>query len=183
MREGGSGGLWWYEIGGQVAGPVSAADLRTMVERGALAAANRIVPAGGQVWGTVAQYESSLGLRLSPPPVPPPVGPPPVPPPPVPPPPGPPRPPPSGTATPPPPAGPPAPATPGPPPSDRDFLSALLLSIFLGWLGIDRFYLGWTGLGILKLFTVGGAGIWWLVDVILVATGNLRDRHGLPLRR
>lgn len=41
---------------------------------------------------------------------------------------------------------------------------ALILSIFLGELGIDRFYLGYIGTGILKLITCGGFGIWWLID-------------------
>lgn len=55
---------------------------------------------------------------------------------------------------------------------------ALLLSIFLGELGIDRFYLGYIGLGILKLLTGGGLGIWWLVDLILIATGKMKTKDG-----
>jgi TM2 domain-containing membrane protein YozV len=55
---------------------------------------------------------------------------------------------------------------------------ALILSIFLGELGIDRFYLGYIGLGILKLITCGGFGIWWLIDLILIATGKLKPKDG-----
>ncbi|WP_302340486.1 TM2 domain-containing protein [uncultured Ruminococcus sp.] len=58
---------------------------------------------------------------------------------------------------------------------------ALLLSIFLGELGIDRFYLGYIGLGILKLLTGGGFGIWWLVDLILIATGKMKTKDGQEL--
>jgi TM2 domain-containing membrane protein YozV len=67
--------------------------------------------------------------------------------------------------------------------SQKDFLVALLLSFFLGVYGIDRFYLGQWGLGLLKLFTCGGCGIWWLIDLILIATGSLGDADGLPLRK
>ena len=63
----------------------------------------------------------------------------------------------------------------------RNFLVALLLSIFLGTLGIDRFYLGKIGTGILKLITAGGFGIWWLIDIILIATGTMTDKWGRPL--
>jgi len=63
----------------------------------------------------------------------------------------------------------------------KDWLVALLLSIFLGSLGIDRFYLGYTGLGILKLITCGGLGVWWLVDLILIAAGKMTDKGGQPL--
>jgi len=67
--------------------------------------------------------------------------------------------------------------------SEKDWLVTLLLSIFLGTLGVDRFYLGQTGLGILKLLTCGGAGVWVLIDIILVATDKMRDDRGLPLKR
>ena len=63
----------------------------------------------------------------------------------------------------------------------KDKTTALILSILLGSLGIDRFYLGYTGLGILKLITGGGLGIWWLVDVILIATGKLTAKDGSEL--
>lgn len=46
----------------------------------------------------------------------------------------------------------------------------LLMSIFFGWIGVDRFMMGKVFTGILKLITLGGLGIWWLVDLILIAT-------------
>ena len=46
----------------------------------------------------------------------------------------------------------------------------LIMSILFGSLGVDRFIMGHVGLGLLKLFTFGGCGIWWLIDLILIAT-------------
>jgi TM2 domain-containing membrane protein YozV len=59
--------------------------------------------------------------------------------------------------------------------------TALILSILIGTLGVDRFYLGYTGLGILKLLTAGGFGIWWIIDIIMIATGKMTDKDGNAL--
>lgn len=67
--------------------------------------------------------------------------------------------------------------------SDKDWLTAVVLSFIVGTFGIDRFYLGYTTLGILKLITLGGCGIWALIDLILIAIGSVPDSNGLPLRR
>ncbi len=77
-----------------------------------------------------------------------------------------------------PPAAGPQPVTPDDP---KDWLTALLLSIFLGTFGVDRFYMGQAGLGLGKLFTLGGCGVWWLIDVILIAAGSAKDGRGRPL--
>lgn len=58
----------------------------------------------------------------------------------------------------------------------KSYPVALLLSLFLGLWGIDRFYVGRPGLGVAKLLTVGGVGIWWLVDLILLLADRMRGR-------
>ena len=60
-------------------------------------------------------------------------------------------------------------------------LVAILLAFFLGEFGAHRFYVGKIGTGILMLITLGGCGIWALVDIILIACGSFRDKDGLPL--
>jgi TM2 domain-containing membrane protein YozV len=59
--------------------------------------------------------------------------------------------------------------------------TAFLLSYFLGTFGVDRFYLGYVGLGILKLLTCGGAGIWTIIDLVLIGMGRMRDAEGNSL--
>ena len=63
----------------------------------------------------------------------------------------------------------------------KSFLVTWLLSYFLGGLGVDRFYLGKIGTGVLKLITVGGCGIWWLIDLIMVLAGATKDSDGYAL--
>lgn len=62
--------------------------------------------------------------------------------------------------------------------SDRSFIATWMFSWLLGFLGVDRFYLGKVGTGIVKLLTVGGFGIWWLIDLILTLAGVQRDKQG-----
>ena len=67
-------------------------------------------------------------------------------------------------------------------PVDSRFLATLLLCWFLGVFGIHRFYTGHTTTGILQLITLGGCGIWTIIDFILIVTGNFKDAQGLPIR-
>ncbi len=66
--------------------------------------------------------------------------------------------------------------------SDKNFVAALLLCFFLGTFGVHRFYVGKVGTGILMLITLGGFGIWQLIDFILIAVGSFTDSDGRPLK-
>ena len=65
--------------------------------------------------------------------------------------------------------------------SDKKRLVAFLLCFFLGWLGVHRFYVGKVGTAILQIFTLGGLGIWCLVDAIMILTGSFKDKRGSKL--
>lgn len=65
--------------------------------------------------------------------------------------------------------------------SDKQYTTALILSILLGTIGVDRFYTGHVGIGVGKLLTAGGCGVWALVDIILYATRKVTDSEGNPL--
>lgn len=62
--------------------------------------------------------------------------------------------------------------------NQRHFLAVFFLSFMWGTFGVDRFYLGKIGTGILKLLTFGGLGIWVIVDLVLIMSGAMRDKQG-----
>ena len=66
--------------------------------------------------------------------------------------------------------------------SEKGFVPTLLLCLLLGGLGVHRFYVGKIGTGILMLLTLGGLGIWSLIDLIIIATGNFKDKDGKPIK-
>ena len=65
--------------------------------------------------------------------------------------------------------------------SDKQKIVAALLCWFLGALGVHRFYLGHTGIGIIQMFTLGGCGIWQVIDFIMILTGSVKDAQGREL--
>ncbi|MDG4789542.1 TM2 domain-containing protein [Micromonospora sp. WMMD1102] len=71
----------------------------------------------------------------------------------------------------------------GPAVGQKSWIAALLLCLFLGTIGVHRFYVGKVGTGILMLLTFGGFGIWTLIDLIMIAVGKFTDKQGLALAR
>ncbi|HPW54796.1 MAG: TM2 domain-containing protein [Thermoanaerobaculaceae bacterium] len=80
-------------------------------------------------------------------------------------------------------------STPPPPPvqsgaeAPKDWLVTLLLCLFLGGLGVHRFYTGHIGIGVAQLLTLGGCGIWALIDLIMIITDKFTDSLGRPLQK
>ncbi|MBT0992846.1 TM2 domain-containing protein [Cellulomonas sp. DKR-3] len=74
------------------------------------------------------------------------------------------------------------PAAPLPDTSQKNLLVATLLCFFLGTLGVHRFYVGKVGTGIAMIFTLGGLGIWTLIDFIMLLVQAFKDSDGQTLR-
>lgn len=64
-----------------------------------------------------------------------------------------------------------------------DWLALFLLTFFVGVLGVHRFYVGKIGTGVLMLITLGGLGVWFLVDLLLVVTGQFTNKNGQKIPR
>ena len=62
--------------------------------------------------------------------------------------------------------------------TDNTWLVTLLLCLFVGFLGIHRFYVGKSGTGFLQIITFGGFGIWVLIDLIMIVMGKFTDKEG-----
>ena len=67
--------------------------------------------------------------------------------------------------------------------SDKKMVTACLLCFFLGGLGIHRFYVGKAGTGILMILTLGGLGIWVIIDLVMILTGGFKDSEGKDLQK
>ena len=65
----------------------------------------------------------------------------------------------------------------------KDWLTTLLLNVFLGYLGVHRFYTGNIGIGIGQLLTLGGCGIWSFIDLMIIITDNYKDGDGQALEK
>ena len=66
--------------------------------------------------------------------------------------------------------------------SEKSFVTTLILAVILGGLGVHRFYVGKIGTGILMFLTLGGLGIWSLIDLIVIALQKFKDSKGLLIK-
>ena len=64
----------------------------------------------------------------------------------------------------------------------NNWITCLLLCWFLGVFGVHRFYTGHTALGVVQLLTLGGCGIWTIIDFIIIVSGNFKDAQGNPIK-
>ena len=67
--------------------------------------------------------------------------------------------------------------------SEKEMLVAFILCFFLGGLGVHRFYVGKVGSGIAQMLTLGGLGLWALIDLIMIICGAFEDKEGRFLRK
>ena len=63
----------------------------------------------------------------------------------------------------------------------KSYMTTLLLCLFAGTIGVHRFYVGKIGSGVAQLLTLGGCGIWTMIDLIMIITGKFTDAQGRPL--
>ena len=68
------------------------------------------------------------------------------------------------------------------PKSEKGYVPMILLCFFVGGLGVHMFYAGKIGTGILMLLTLGGLGIWTLIDFVIIVLGNFKDADGLAIK-
>lgn len=68
-------------------------------------------------------------------------------------------------------------------PPRKSWTVAVLLCFFLGALGVHRFYVGKIGTGVLQLITIGGLGLWSLIDFIVILVGGFKDKYGRELEK
>lgn len=66
--------------------------------------------------------------------------------------------------------------------SEKNKIVAFVLCFFLGYMGVHHFYVGKIGYGIVYFFTMGIFGFGWLIDLVLIALGQFKDKYGLPLK-
>jgi TM2 domain-containing membrane protein YozV len=69
------------------------------------------------------------------------------------------------------------------PTGNKSWIVALLLCFFLGTFGVHRFYVGKVGTGVLMILTLGGLGLWVLIDLIMIIIGSFKDKQGNALAR
>jgi TM2 domain-containing membrane protein YozV len=67
--------------------------------------------------------------------------------------------------------------------SKKSRLVALLLCLFIGWAGAHRFYANKIGTGIIMLVTMGGFGIWYFLDIVMISMGSFKDKENLPITK
>lgn len=66
--------------------------------------------------------------------------------------------------------------------SEKQWIVTLLLCLFAGGIGVHRFYAGKIGTGILQILTLGGCGVWTLIDLVMILTGNFKDSNGNAIK-